>query len=118
MDEQQNLLGFGQCYELLQRCHLGRLVVNPAHRGQGLVAALMVRLIDFGANKFNAREASLFVLEDTFRFVCLTQIWLRDSALFRDDSARALPLHGQGFIKKAEGRSAFGRDLTRGRVVK
>ncbi|RBP53307.1 acetyltransferase (GNAT) family protein [Arenicella xantha] len=63
-DQSNRLLGFGQCYERLSRCHLGRLVINPAHRGRGLIAQLMTQLITFGREKFDTNEVSLFVLND------------------------------------------------------
>ena len=37
LNQQGELLAFGQCYERVGRWHLGRLAVSPEHRGQGLV---------------------------------------------------------------------------------
>lgn len=57
------LLAFGQYYQRLNRCHLGRLVVNPQFRGQGVAAQLMQQLSQLGLAEFGLTECSLFVLE-------------------------------------------------------
>lgn len=63
LGESSNLLGFGQCYVRLERCHLARLAINPLNRGERLIDSLMTMLIEFGQQKFNTSEVSLFVLE-------------------------------------------------------
>lgn len=60
----QELLGFGQYYLRVGRCHLARLVVAPSHRGQGLGAFLVRGLCRRGCRNLGARECSLFVLPD------------------------------------------------------
>ena len=55
------LLGFGQHYDRVGRCHLGRLVISPEHRGEGLGTRLIDKLIELGAPAFGASECSLFV---------------------------------------------------------
>jgi ribosomal protein S18 acetylase RimI-like enzyme len=57
-------VAFGQIYLRLERCHLGRLVVAPEHRGKGLGAELIERLIQAGQELLGCSEASLFVLTD------------------------------------------------------
>jgi ribosomal protein S18 acetylase RimI-like enzyme len=57
------ILAFGQYYQRLNRCHLGRLVVNPQFRGQGVAAQLMAQLSQLGLAEFGATACSLFVLE-------------------------------------------------------
>ena len=64
ISEKNELIGFGQCYLRLGRCHLGRLVVSPKQRGKGLVLNLISLLSNFGMNKFNVEACSLFVLEE------------------------------------------------------
>ena len=64
IDNKSRLVAFGQVYERVGRCHLGRLVVSPRFRGQGAVAVLMNELIRVGTAKFATSECSLFVLED------------------------------------------------------
>lgn len=59
-----DLLGFGQCYLRVDRCHLGRLVVSPKFRGKNVAASLIQLLINFGLQKFDAIESSLFVYSD------------------------------------------------------
>ena len=60
----EHLLAFGQFYQRLGRCHLGRLVVNPDNRGQGLIGELIEQLIAIGVPALNADSSSLFVLKD------------------------------------------------------
>ena len=57
------LAGFGQFYERLDHCHLGRLVVAPDFRGQGLVQTLVEALLEEAQQKLGLARASLFVLE-------------------------------------------------------
>ncbi|WP_323845944.1 GNAT family N-acetyltransferase [Microbulbifer magnicolonia] len=58
------LLAFGQYYQRLGRCHLGRLIVSPQHRGIGLGKALVTGLARRGCSELGASECSLFVLQD------------------------------------------------------
>jgi ribosomal protein S18 acetylase RimI-like enzyme len=55
------LLGFGQHYDRVGRCHLGRLVISPTRRGEGLGTRLIDKLVEVGAPAFGATECSLFV---------------------------------------------------------
>lgn len=57
-----NLLAFGQYYMRLGRCHLGRLVVNPNLRGQGIASHLIQKLSVLGKSDLNTDSCSLFVL--------------------------------------------------------
>lgn len=58
------LLGFGQYYSRAGRCHVGRLVVSPAHRSRGAGRALIGELITLGSGRLGASECSLFVLSE------------------------------------------------------
>lgn len=64
VDEQNNIMAFGQYYLRLDKCHLGRLVVNPAFRGKGIAAQLIQQLIAKGADKLQVNSSSLFVYAD------------------------------------------------------
>ena len=55
-------LAFGQFYQRLNKCHLGRLVVSPQFRGQGIAAKLMSHLCERGRKELKLNEYSLFVL--------------------------------------------------------
>jgi ribosomal protein S18 acetylase RimI-like enzyme len=55
------LCGFGQFYMRVGRCHLSRLAVAPAHRGQGLGTQLIEMLLREGQNTLSVTESSLFV---------------------------------------------------------
>ncbi|WDD99301.1 GNAT family N-acetyltransferase [Thalassomonas actiniarum] len=55
---------FGQYYLRLGKCHLGRLIVNPESRGQGIASQLMHRLCDAGLAQLKVKACSLFVLAD------------------------------------------------------
>lgn len=59
---EQQLLGFGQFYSRLERCHLGRLVINPQKRGQSLIDDLVVQLCAQADRSAHYQQASLFVL--------------------------------------------------------
>src|ERR1043165_623272 len=58
------LLGFGQYYLRVGRCHLARLVIAPQNRGHGLGTLLVRGLCRRGSRKLDVRECSLFVLPD------------------------------------------------------
>ena len=56
------LLAFGQYYQRLEKCHLGRLIVNPKFRGKGLASDLMLHICELGLKELKVKECSLFVL--------------------------------------------------------
>jgi len=58
------LLGFGQFYLRAGRCHLGRLVISPAHRGRGLGHRLVGGLAELGCRRLGLTECSLFVVPE------------------------------------------------------
>ncbi len=60
----RTLLAFGQIYPRLDHCHLGRLVVSPQHRGQGVGACLIEALLHEGEGLLGLSRGSLFVLSD------------------------------------------------------
>ena len=64
LNKTESMLGFGQFYARLNRCHLGRLAIHPMHRGQGLAHQLIALLLKQGMNALGLSEASLFVLAD------------------------------------------------------
>ena len=67
------LLAFGQLYNRLDRIHLGRLVVAPEHRGQGVGDVLISQLIEQGRQLLGLQDASLFVLNDNLPAMSLYQ---------------------------------------------
>lgn len=67
LNENSELIGFGQFYSRIGRCHLARLVVSPQHRGQGVAAKLIDNLLEIGLTQLAVNEASLFVLADNHR---------------------------------------------------
>lgn len=64
LDNNAQVLAFGQHYLRLQRHHLGRLVVNPIHRGKGLGQVLVKQLLDIAIGLHTSESASLFVFKD------------------------------------------------------
>lgn len=56
------LLAFGQFYNRINRCHLGRITVNPEQRGKGVAAELLTQLCQRGMQELALNECSLFVL--------------------------------------------------------
>ena len=64
VSNEDELLGFGQYYLRLGRCHLARLVVNPQRRGQGIATHLIQALSLVGKTDLNVDSCSLFVFEN------------------------------------------------------
>lgn len=64
VDESGQLVAFGQFYLRKGKCHLGRLVVSPNHRGKGAAHVLMQALIELGCRELQVKSSSLFVLAD------------------------------------------------------
>lgn len=62
LSKDEQLVAFGQFYLRLDKCHLGRLVVNPDFRGQGIVDSLIEQLCKLGKKELNVKGCSLFVL--------------------------------------------------------
>jgi ribosomal protein S18 acetylase RimI-like enzyme len=71
VDGHGELLAFGQYYRRRERCHLGRLIVAPARRGEGLGEILVRQLARRGCAELQASECSLFVLKDNAAAVAL-----------------------------------------------
>lgn len=65
------LLGFGQYYLRVGRCHLGRLVIAPGHRGRGLGGSLVRELCRAGSADLGVETCSLFVLPGNERAIRL-----------------------------------------------
>ncbi|GAA5443595.1 hypothetical protein Misp06_01772 [Microbulbifer sp. NBRC 101763] len=62
LDREGEMLAFGQYYQHLDRCHLGRLIVSPNHRGAGLGEELVTLIAQTGIKALGVAECSLFVL--------------------------------------------------------
>lgn len=73
INENDELLGFGQYYERKERCHLARLAVTPERRGQGLGKTLVRELSRRGCKNLEVDHCSLFVLSDNTPAVRLYQ---------------------------------------------
>lgn len=56
-----DMVAFGQFYQRLDKCHLGRLVVKPPCRGQGIAAQLIKHLSCIGLKQLQLTQCSLFV---------------------------------------------------------
>lgn len=65
--EDGSLGGFGQFYLRVGRCHLGRLAIAPARRGQGLGSTLVRELCERGRSELGAESCSLFVVPENVR---------------------------------------------------
>lgn len=62
VSDEFEFLAFGQYYERLGKCHLGRLIVNPKFRGKGIASELMFNICELGLKDLKVKECSLFVL--------------------------------------------------------
>lgn len=58
-----DLLGFGQYYSRLNRCHLCRLIVAPSYRGNGLARELIDGISSAARRMSMLESSSLFVYE-------------------------------------------------------
>ena len=56
------LLGFGQFYRKLGRCHLARLVINPEFRGRGLGERFVAALMEHASRVLDTDGFSLYVM--------------------------------------------------------
>jgi ribosomal protein S18 acetylase RimI-like enzyme len=63
LNEEQQVVAFGQYYERLDHHHLGRLAVNPNNRGQGLAKILITKILEKAHLEQPAKGASLFVFK-------------------------------------------------------
>ena len=61
------MIAFGQYYRRNDRCHLGRLIVEPTRRGHGIGAVLVRELCERGSAELGTAEFSLFVLSGNER---------------------------------------------------
>jgi ribosomal protein S18 acetylase RimI-like enzyme len=64
LNDDQQLVAFGQFYSRLEHHHLGRLAVNPHFRGLGLSKILITKLLKTAFLEQPAKGASLFVFRD------------------------------------------------------
>lgn len=64
VNNQAEMLAFGGFYSWLEKCHLCRLIVSPAHRGQGIIQMLLEQLIAEGKKQLAVTTASLIVMKD------------------------------------------------------
>jgi ribosomal protein S18 acetylase RimI-like enzyme len=67
LDAAGALRAFGQCSLRSGRCHLGRLAIEPAHRGQGIGTHWVRTLAARGCREFGVGECSLFVSPSNLR---------------------------------------------------
>lgn len=61
INQKNELVAFGQFYERLSNCHLGRLIVNPHFRGQGIAKKLVIYLSKQAISTLKLHKLSLFV---------------------------------------------------------
>jgi ribosomal protein S18 acetylase RimI-like enzyme len=64
LNDEQQLVAFGQYYSCLGHHHLGRLAVNPKQRGQGLAKIFITKILEQAFLDQSAKGASLFVFKD------------------------------------------------------
>jgi ribosomal protein S18 acetylase RimI-like enzyme len=64
LSAQAELLGFGQYYLRLGKCHLYRLVINPSFRGEGIATHLIHQFTVSRKTDLNTNSSSLFVIQN------------------------------------------------------
>ena len=94
----RQLLAFGQIYNRLDHCHLGRLVVSPAFRGQGVGGQLIKELLAEGRQKLRLTRGSLFVLSDNKAAIKLYQ----KMAFVTTEYPKTIPLKNCLYMTLAE----------------
>lgn len=62
--EDGRLLGFGQFFLKLGRCHLARLVINPELRGRGLGEEFVASLMKHASGQLDTEKFSLYVMTE------------------------------------------------------
>jgi len=82
------VMAFGQFYLRLEKCHLGRLVVNPHFRGGGVGSDLIQLLGTQGRAELGVQDCSLFVLESNLIALKL----YRSSGFVAQDYPDEMPL--------------------------
>lgn len=71
LSDRDEFVGFGQYYLRLGKCHLGRLVVSPEHRGKGVGYSLLQKLTELGTKALKVKSSSLFVLDHNVQAIKL-----------------------------------------------
>lgn len=91
LDDRGHFVGFGQYYERVGRCHLGRLAIAPGMRGHGFGTQLVRSLCVEGGQALGVDTYSLFVLPGNARALRLyerlgfvTATYPEPSPLFAD----------------------------------
>jgi ribosomal protein S18 acetylase RimI-like enzyme len=73
-ESDENLMGFGQYWPRdTETVHLGRIIINPLYRGQGLGKAMIQLLIAEAKEKYQPETVTLNVLRDNPRATFLYQ---------------------------------------------
>lgn len=55
------IIGFGQFYQHLNKCHISRLIIKPESRGKGFASILISNLMHVGMKTLTLNSCSLFV---------------------------------------------------------
>jgi ribosomal protein S18 acetylase RimI-like enzyme len=66
VSSRDEMIGFGQYYSRLERCHLCRLIIAPAHRSKGLARRLIEEISNQGRQFSELESTSLFVYENNY----------------------------------------------------
>ncbi|MDO6445851.1 GNAT family N-acetyltransferase [Colwellia sp. 1_MG-2023] len=71
INEKKALVAFGQFYQRLGHCHLGRLIVNPDFRRQGIAKILVEALSNKAQQVLQLTDLSLFVYQNNTAAITL-----------------------------------------------
>lgn len=94
----RQLLAFGQIYNRLDHCHLGRLVVSPTLRRGGVGQRLIEKLLEQGSRQLGLTKGSLFVLNDNKPAMRLYE--KMDFVI--DDYPETIPLENCLYMRRSE----------------
>ncbi|QQX82532.1 GNAT family N-acetyltransferase [Shewanella sp. KX20019] len=96
VSDTHQLIGFGQFYRRIDRCHLGRIVISPKWRGKGFAKILIEQLNAKGLKTLNVGQSSLFVLSHNHQAIYT----YRKLGFVQSDYPEAIPLKDCFYMTK------------------
>ena len=96
LNHESVMIGFGQFYQRLTHCHLGRLAIAPNQRGKGHIYTLVGLLQKAGQKQLGINSNSLFVMQDNHIAIKAYQKLGFEQRLYPEDS----PMEGCFYMVK------------------
>lgn len=96
INQQNEMAAFGQFYERLSHCHLGRLIVSPRFRRQGIAPKLVNELSITARETLKLSALSLFVYPDNIAALTL----YKNMGFIEKDYPKDIPLKNCLYLTK------------------